>query len=68
MTALVVGTSVLLSAYSQPANHDAEDAEFITQHGGDPKALDERFRTDIQIACSDGADDYLRSIAAHEFK
>ena len=51
-----------------PSTDNNADAQFIAQHGGDPKALDDRFSTDIKIACSDGAGDYLRSIAAHEFK
>jgi hypothetical protein len=68
LTTVFVIVATALASCSPPTDHSAEDAQFITQHGGDPKALDDRFSTDAQIACSDGADDFLRSIAAHEFK
>lgn len=68
LTTAIVAVATFLASCSPPTDHSAEDAQFIAQHGGDPKALDDRFSTDAQIACSDGADDYLRGIAAHEFK
>lgn len=48
-----------------PAQSD--DAAFAERHGNDPKALDERFGTKAQVECSSRADDYLRSIASHDF-
>ena len=44
-----------------------EKAQWLEKFGGDPKALDHRFGDHAQTACSRGANDYLRSIAAHDF-
>src|SRR5665213_3248236 len=47
---------------------DQEKAQWLNEHGGDPKALDDRFGTEAGSACSVGADDFLRKIALHDFQ
>jgi hypothetical protein len=70
LAALVAGclSIAMCSSQSNTAATDGQsDAEWLGQHGSDPTALDDRYSTKAQIACSAGADDFLRSIAAHDF-
>lgn len=46
---------------------EEDKAQYLAAHGGDPKALDDRFGMQAQGACSASADDYLRSIARNDF-
>jgi len=69
-----VSVIVLLIVYhgSDPsptgtANSQTSDAAWLAQNENDPKALDDKFGIGAQTACSIGADDYLRSQAAHDF-
>ena len=66
--AMITVVVLSLAGCAPPANNGVADAQFIALHGSDPKALDDRFGADSEVACSSGSDDYLRSIAAHEFK
>lgn len=43
------------------------EAEWFRQHGDDPEAIDKRFGSRAQSACEEGADQFLRRIAAHDF-
>ncbi len=61
------GPSTEGSKVDASANAQSDDAAFIEHHGNNPKALDDRFSSKAQVECSSGADDYLRSIAVHDF-
>lgn len=68
---LVAGLLAIAMCSGKPTtvgtDANPSDAEWLLQYGGDPKALDDRFSDKAQAACSVGADDFLRSIAAHDF-
>ncbi len=51
-----------------PTHIPETDVEWLTVHGNDPKALSDKFGNQADAECSSKADDYLRSIAKHEFK
>lgn len=62
--------SVICLASCSPSHSDAPayDSAWFRLHGDSPKDIDEKFGDSAQAACSVGADDYLRSIATHDFK
>jgi hypothetical protein len=55
------------AANVQPAKAEQADAGWMSQHGDDPKALDDRFSGSAQAACSSGSDEYLKGIASYNF-
>lgn len=61
------GSSSIGSNTDASSTVGPDDVTFIKEHGNDPKALDERFSNKAQIECSSRTDDYLRSIASHDF-
>lgn len=58
----------LMASCSSSEDLAAEDASFLQRNGKNPEVLDDRFGDKAEVACSGGSDDYLRTIAAHEFK
>jgi hypothetical protein len=55
------------ASLSSKSTIDERD-RYLIQHAGEPKALDDRFGDEAQVACSIGADEFLRSIASYDFK
>lgn len=70
LVALVaLGISVAMcSGHSNSTGTSTQtDEAWLRLHGTDPKALDERFGEKAEASCSLRADDFLRSISAHDF-
>jgi hypothetical protein len=61
---VVLGTLAVAGAFSSPKPEPVPSSVSLTDGG----ALDQRYDIEANRACSDGADDYLRSISRYEFK
>jgi hypothetical protein len=71
VAAVVLGTLAAAGAFSGPKPTLVPSA--ATEPGSyasltDADALDQRYDIEANQACSDGADDYLRSLSSYEFK
>lgn len=72
---------ILVSAWAmsphiaRPANEAVDNAsepvqsddQWLAQNWRNAAAMDDRYGTAAQSSCSSGADDYLRTVAAHDF-
>lgn len=67
-TCAILSLLVLVSTMRTQTVPAVSNEEWLPKNGGDPRALDDRFGNESESACSRGANDFLKSIAAYDFK